>query len=76
MVDRGISQRRACTRLGLDCSALRYPARSPAKDTAVIERVKLYAAQYPRVGYRRADNCLGARASSCARTGCSGVSEH
>ncbi len=53
MVERGISQRRACVLLGLARSALRYQARLPAKDAAVIERMKHYAALYPRFGYRR-----------------------
>jgi len=48
MVERGISQRRACALLGLARSALRYQARLPAKDAAVIERMKHYAALYPR----------------------------
>jgi putative transposase len=53
MVERGISQRRACALLRLARSALRYQARLPAKDVAVIERMKHYAALYPRFGYRR-----------------------
>lgn len=53
MVERGISQRRACALLGIARSALRYEARLPAKDAAVIDRMKHHAARYPRFGYRR-----------------------
>lgn len=43
MMERGISQRRACALLRLAHSALRYQARLSAKDAAVIERMKHYA---------------------------------
>jgi putative transposase len=53
MIERGISQRRACVLLRVARSALRYQARLPLKDAPVIERMKHYAALYPRFGYRR-----------------------
>jgi putative transposase len=58
MVKRRISQRRACALLGLARSALRYRARLPAKDVAVMERMKHYAAVSPRLDYRRMDSYL------------------
>ena len=53
VVDRGISVRRACALLSVPRSTLGYVARMPAKDAPVIERMKHYAAMYPRFGYRR-----------------------
>ena len=53
MVERGISQRRACALLGIARSALRYEARLPVKDAAVTDRMKHHAARHPRFGYRR-----------------------
>lgn len=50
MIERGISQRRACVLLGVARSALRYQARLPLKDAPVIERMTHYAALYPRFG--------------------------
>jgi len=52
-VDRGISTRRACALLGVPRSTLGYVPTQPAKDAPVIERMKHYAAMYPRFGYRR-----------------------
>lgn len=52
-VDRGISTRRACALLGVPRSTLGYVATQPLKDAPVIERMKHYAALYPRFGYRR-----------------------
>lgn len=52
-VDRGISVRRACALLSVPRSTLGYVAKQPAKDAPVIERMKHYAAMYPRFGYRR-----------------------
>lgn len=40
MIERGISQRRAYALLRLARSALRYQARLPVKNAAVIERMK------------------------------------
>ncbi len=53
LVDRGISQRRACALLRVPRSTLGYVALQPIKDAPVIERMKHYAALYPRFGYRR-----------------------
>lgn len=53
IVSRGISTRRACALLGVPRSTLGYVATQPLKDAAVIERMKHYAAMYPRFGYRR-----------------------
>jgi putative transposase len=53
MVGRGISARRACVLLGVPRSMLGYVATQAAKDAPVIERMKHYAAMYPRFGYRR-----------------------
>jgi hypothetical protein len=53
MVERGISQRRACALLGIARSALRCEARLPAKDAAVTDRMKHHSARHPRFGYRR-----------------------
>lgn len=53
VVDRGISVRRACALLSVPRSTLGYVARVPAKDAPVIDRMKHYAAIYPRFGYRR-----------------------
>lgn len=49
----GISARRVCALLGVSRSTLGYVARLPQKDGPVIERMKHYAAMYPRFGYRR-----------------------
>lgn len=50
---KGVSQRRACTLLGVSRSALKYESRLAIKDADVIERIKQLARQYPRYGYRR-----------------------
>jgi putative transposase len=50
---RGLSQRRACTLLGVGRSALSYRSRQAAKDAPALERMSELAAQYPRYGYRR-----------------------
>lgn len=49
----GISIRRACALLGVPRSTLGYVATLPTKDAPVIERMRHYAAMYPRFGYRR-----------------------
>ncbi len=48
-----MSTRRACALLGVPRSTLGYVARLPLKDAPVIERMRHYAAMYPRFGYRR-----------------------
>ncbi len=53
VAERGISLRRACTLLGVPRSTLGYEAKMPQKDAPVIERLRHYAALYPRFGYRR-----------------------
>ncbi len=53
MAVRGISARRACVLLGVPRSMLGYVGTQAAKDAPVIERMKHYAAMYPRFGYRR-----------------------
>lgn len=52
-IDRGISARRACALLGVSRSTLGYEAKMPQRDGPVIERMRHYAALYPRFGYRR-----------------------
>jgi putative transposase len=51
--DKGLSQRRACTLIGVGRSALRYRSRKAEKDAAVLTRMAELSAQYPRYGYRR-----------------------
>ena len=58
MVERGISARRACSLLDVSRSTLGYAAKMPQKDGLVIERMRHYAALYPRFGYRRIHVCL------------------
>ncbi len=53
VAERGISLRRACALLGVPRSTLGYEAKMPQKDASVIERLRHYAALYPRFGYRR-----------------------
>ena len=53
MVERGISARRACSLLGVSRSTLGYEAKMPQKDAPVVERMRHYAALYPRFSYRR-----------------------
>ena len=49
----GLSQRRACTLIGVGRSALRYRSLKAETDTAVLTRMVELSAQYPRYGYRR-----------------------
>lgn len=56
---RGLSQRRACTLLGVGRSALHYRSRKEDKDAPVLARMRELAAQYPRYGYRRISVFLG-----------------
>jgi len=56
---RGLSQRRACTLLGVGRSALHYCSRKEAQDAPVLARMRELAAQYPRYGYRRIAIFLG-----------------
>ena len=50
---RGLSQRQACSVLGVARSSLRYTPRKAEKDAPVVERMRALASQYPRYGYRR-----------------------
>jgi putative transposase len=56
---KGLSQRRACTLLGVGRSALHYCSAKLAKDTPVLARMAELSAQYPRYGYRRITIFLG-----------------
>jgi putative transposase len=56
---RGLSQRRACTLVGVGRSALHYRLRQAEKDAPVLARMAALAAQYPRYGYRRIRIFLG-----------------
>lgn len=56
---KGLSQRRACTLLGVGRSALHYRPRKPVKDAPALARMAELAAQYPRYGYRRIAIFLG-----------------
>jgi putative transposase len=47
-----VSQRRACTALGIDRSSVRYRSRRP-DDTALRERLRTLASERRRFGYRR-----------------------
>ena len=50
---RGLSQRRACTLMGVARSALAYRPVKAARDAPVVARMAELSAQYPRHGYRR-----------------------
>jgi putative transposase len=50
---RGLSCRKACALVGVARSSLTYAPSRPVKDMQVIARMKVFAAQYPRYGYRR-----------------------
>lgn len=52
MVQRGISQRRACVLAAISNSSLRYTAR-PRSQAAVLDEIQRLARRYPRYGYRR-----------------------
>jgi hypothetical protein len=49
----GISVRRACALLSVARFTVGHVPTQPAKDGPVIERMRHYAAMYPRLGYRR-----------------------
>ena len=50
---KGLSQRRACTPIGVGRSALRYRSSKARKVAPVLARVAELSARYPRYGYRR-----------------------
>jgi putative transposase len=56
---RGLSQRRACTLMGVARSALDYRSRKSEKDAPIVARMAELSAQYPRYGYRRIAIFLG-----------------
>ena len=58
-IGRGLSQRRACTLIGIARSALGYRSRQAEKDAPVLKRMAELSAQYPRYGYRRIAVFLG-----------------
>jgi hypothetical protein len=53
LIDRGVSQRRACRLIGVARSTLKYVSILDTKDTPVIAAMKRLSGQYPRYGYRR-----------------------
>jgi putative transposase len=59
LIDRGISQRRACRLIGVARSALKYASILDTKDTPVIAAMRRLSGQYPRYGYRRIRIFLG-----------------
>jgi len=59
LIERGISQRRACRLIGVARSALNYVSQLDVTDAPVIEAMKRLSAQYPRYGYRRIRIFLG-----------------
>lgn len=58
-VERGVSQRRACTLMQISRSMVSYERRMPAKDAGASQRMKDLSQQYPRYGYRRIRIFLG-----------------
>jgi putative transposase len=56
---KGLSQRRACTLIGVGRSALHYRSVKAEKDAPVLNRMAALSALYPRYGYRRIAIFLG-----------------
>jgi putative transposase len=56
---KGLSQRRACTLIGVGRSALHYRSAKAEKDAPVLTRMAELSALYPRYGYRRIAVFLG-----------------
>jgi putative transposase len=56
---KGLSQRRACTLIGVGRSALHYRSVKEKKDAPVLKRMAELSALYPRYGYRRIAVFLG-----------------
>lgn len=52
-IERGLTQRRACTLLSIARSNLYYSYKMPTKDAPVIEVMKTLSGIYPRFGSRR-----------------------
>ncbi len=59
LIDRGISQRRACRLIGVAGSALKYASILDTKDMPVIAVMAQLSGLYPRYGYRRIRIILG-----------------
>ena len=59
LIDRGISQRRACRLIGVARSALKYVSTLQAKDVPALDAMKRLSGMYPRYGYRRIRIFLG-----------------
>ena len=53
LMERGVSQRRACFLTGLSRSSFHYVARAK-EDALVLEQLRAIATRHPRYGYRRA----------------------
>jgi len=70
-LERGLSQRRACTLLQVSRSGLTYRLKMPMKDAAVIGAMKRLSAQYPRFGSRRIRIFLAREGISIGRQRCS-----
>jgi putative transposase len=52
LMERGLSQRRACRLIGLDRSSARYKRRLRADETATVALIREYAHEQPMYGYR------------------------
>lgn len=52
MTAHGLSERRACKLVGLDCSTFQFPKKTGA-DVGLRERLKLVAGERRRLRYRR-----------------------
>ena len=58
----GLSERRACGLARISRKAMRYQAQGPARDAALISRLKSLGEQYPRYGYLLLHGMLRAEA--------------
>jgi len=58
-IRRGLSQRRSCTLMKVARSTLDYRSAKAVRDAAVLTRMAVLSAQYPRYGYRRIRIFLG-----------------
>lgn len=52
-IERGVSQRRACTLLQVARSGLTYTCKMPIKDEPIVQAMRHYSGKYPRFGARR-----------------------
>lgn len=53
LVERGLSERRACAVLGVNRATIQYQPQRPAADAPLAERLAALATRHPRYGYRR-----------------------